>query len=39
VSLSLLADQMKHDEWFELESAEPADLRQSEATGSIHLVL
>jgi hypothetical protein len=30
---------MKHDEWFELENPGAEDMRQSEVTGSIHLVL
>jgi len=39
INLQFLKDQMKHDEWFELESTAP-DLKGSVATiGSVHLVL
>ena len=38
ISLQMLRDQMKHDEWFELE-APVENIRQSNVAGSVHLIL
>ena len=40
ISLEFLKDQMKHDEWFELENTNLENLKQSiPLAGSIHLIL